>query len=159
MTGEQKLRQLVGEIRKLNQPAKLQEAWDLVGRLLSRMPVKSSEAERVCAARDIEGLDALVVQLERPTPAQASGGANSAAVDPELERQMESALRAFRKRLKLTRLSDESRLGSRQLTGGKHSQIDAIVPPNEFPPKVWIALAESGKLLHAGQGLYALPPE
>lgn len=154
MTGEQKLRQLVGEIRKGKQPAQVQEAWELARRLLARLPTDAADVERVFAAKDVDGLDALVSKLEHPTAVPKAAVAGP--VDPEFERAMESALRAFRKRLKLTRLSDESRLGSRQLTGGKHSEIDAIVPPNEFPPKVWIALAEAGKLIHAGNGLYAL---
>jgi hypothetical protein len=154
MTGEQKLRQLVGEIRKGKQPALVHEAWELARRLLARMPADAAEVERVYAAKDIDGLDALVTKLEHPAALSAAAG----PLDPEFEKQMESALRAFRKRLKLTRLSDESRLGSRQLTGGKHSEIDAIVPPTEFPAKIWIALAEAGKLIHAGNGLYALKP-
>lgn len=155
MTGEQKLRQLVSEIRNGKQPAKVQEAWELARRLLSRMPADAAEVERVCVAKDVDGLDTLVSKLEHPQAAAANAVA-AGTIDPEFAKTMESALRAFRKRLKLTRLSDESRLGSRQLTGGRHSEIDAIVPPNEFPPKVWIALAEAGRLIHAGGGLYAL---
>lgn len=70
--------------------------------------------------------------------------------------QLKSAMRAFRKRLKLTKLDDESRLGNRAMTGGRQSQIVAILAPREFPPYVWEELAKQGKLKSAGSGFYEL---
>ncbi|MAY75388.1 MAG: hypothetical protein CMJ31_11855 [Phycisphaerae bacterium] len=64
-------------------------------------------------------------------------------------------MRAFKKRLKLARLNDESKLGGRYTSGGKKSKIDAIEPPTEFGPEVWRALAAEGRLRHTGQGFYA----
>ncbi len=64
-------------------------------------------------------------------------------------------MRAYTKRLKLARLADESRLGNRYTTGGRKSAIDAIIPPEEFPPEVWKALALAGKLRDTGGGFYA----
>ncbi|MCB9846250.1 MAG: hypothetical protein H6811_09720 [Phycisphaeraceae bacterium] len=79
-----------------------------------------------------------------------------AAPPPDVPRdQMDAALKAFRKRLKLGRLADESRLGGRYTSGGRASNIDAILPPDEFPPEVWKALEHAGKLKHTGQGFYA----
>lgn len=69
---------------------------------------------------------------------------------------LKRALKAFKKRLKLSRLDDESTLGGRQCTGGRRSGIVAIRPPNQFPREVWDALVESGRLTTAGDGLYAL---
>ncbi|TVQ63864.1 MAG: hypothetical protein EA378_00685 [Phycisphaerales bacterium] len=66
-------------------------------------------------------------------------------------------MRAFRKRLKLGRLAEESKLGGRYTSGGKKSSIDAIVPPNDYPPELWKALAHDGKLINTGHGMYALP--
>ncbi len=86
-----------------------------------------------------------------PTP-PASGGAPS-PTDPAV---LKSALKAFRKRLKATRLDDESGIGSKQLTGGKHSGIVGISPPNQFPREVWEELVRQGKLKSAGRGLYEL---
>jgi hypothetical protein len=69
---------------------------------------------------------------------------------------LKSAMRAFRKRLKLTRLDDESRLGGRSMTGGARSSIAGIRPPDQFPPEVWEELARQGRLRSLGSGLYSL---
>lgn len=69
---------------------------------------------------------------------------------------LKRALKAFRKRLKLTKLDDESRLGNRYVTGGRSSNIVAIQPPREYPPSVWAALVAQGKLRDTGQGFYEL---
>lgn len=150
MNAVQKLRQMVGEIGKTTAPGPQQAAWDLVGRLLARMPVDAGEAGRICDQKDLAGLDAMVARLERPAAAPAPSG-------PTIpEEELDRALKAFKKRLKLMRLAEESKLGGRQLTGGRKSEIDAIIPPDEFPYEVWQALAASGRLKSAGQGFYAL---
>ncbi len=69
---------------------------------------------------------------------------------------LKSALKAFRKRLKLTQLDDQSRLGYGPMTGGQRSSIVAIMPPERFPAAVWEELARQGKLKRAGSGMYAL---
>ena len=70
--------------------------------------------------------------------------------------ELKSALKAFRKRLKLTRLDDQSRLGYGPMTGGQQSSIVAITPPDHFPAAVWEELARQGKLKRAGSGMYSL---
>ena len=78
----------------------------------------------------------------------------SSSIPPE---QLKSALKAFRKRLKLTLLDDESKLQSRQpMSAGRKSQIVAIQPPHQFPREVWQELACQGKLKDAGGGFYEL---
>ena len=67
------------------------------------------------------------------------------------------AMKAFKKRLKLTRLDDESKLGHGPMSGGRSSGVVAIVPPAQYPKRVWDALVERGRLIYAGQGLYQLP--
>ncbi|HZW08667.1 MAG TPA: hypothetical protein VFF69_02080 [Phycisphaerales bacterium] len=151
MNAVQKLRQLVGEIAK--GPASAMQAWPVAQRLLSRMPLDQAEIERVCKARDPIGLDVLVTRLEGAgAPVAAAPRPAGPAVSEE---DMRAALKAFSKRLKLARLSDESRLGNLYTTGGRASKIDAIQPPEEFPPDVWKALVAAGKLKDAGQGFYA----
>jgi hypothetical protein len=157
MNAIQKLRQTVGEIRTSKQPAQLHAAWELAIRLLGRMPVNVTELQAISQARDVDGLDRLVTKLENPSAPPPPASQDS--LSPEMKRDMESALRAFRKRLKLMRLDDESRIGNRQLTGGRKSEIDAIIPPNEFPSHVWQMLAKTGQLKSAGGGFYELPPE
>ena len=70
--------------------------------------------------------------------------------------ELKSALKAFRKRLKLTQLDDQSRLGYGPMTGGQQSSIVAIAPPDQFPAAVWEELARQGKLKRAGSGMYSL---
>ena len=65
-----------------------------------------------------------------------------------------NALKAFKKRLKLTRLDDESSLGRGPMSSGKSSGIVAITPPHQYPRAVWDALVAQGRLKYAGQGLY-----
>ena len=63
-----------------------------------------------------------------------------------------------KKRFKLTRLDDESRLGGgRPTTTGRKSEISGIMPPSEFPPEVWRELARQGRIKDAGGGFYAMP--
>jgi hypothetical protein len=77
--------------------------------------------------------------------------------DPPPPEVLKSALKAFRKRLKLTRLDEESKLGaSRPMTGGKKSAIVGIIPPNQYPREVWDELARQGKLKYTGKGFYEL---
>lgn len=72
---------------------------------------------------------------------------------------LKAAFKAFKKRLKLTRLEDESKLSRRPTTTGQGSGIVAIMPPNQFPQAVWDELVRQGKLKKAGQGTYELVPE
>lgn len=156
----QKLRQLVQEIESAASPAHARASWVLAGRLLERMPFDRNEVRRVVDAQDVAGLDALVRSVEQaasgaagaPEPAPAAGGA-----DEPIDKEQAAALRAFRKRLKLARLAEESKLGGRQLTAGRRSEIDAIIPPQEYPREVWDALARAGKLKDTGQGFFSLP--
>ena len=72
---------------------------------------------------------------------------------------LKQAMKAFKKRLKLTRLDEESTIGGGPLSGGRDSGIIAIQPPNQYPREVWEKLVEQGKLRHAGAGTYELVQE
>jgi len=56
--------------------------------------------------------------------------------------QLKGALKAFKKRLKLTQLDAESKIAGGPLTSGRGSGIVAIMPPIEYPPEVWEELAK-----------------
>lgn len=72
--------------------------------------------------------------------------------------QLKSAMTAFKKRIKLTKLDQESKLGGhRPTTSGKKSDVMGIIPPNQFPREVWDALVKQGKLKNMGGGFYAMP--
>jgi hypothetical protein len=60
--------------------------------------------------------------------------------------QLREAMKAFRKRLKLYRLDEESRIGGSKVTKGESSGIVAIQAPNSFPREVWDKLVELGEL-------------
>ena len=70
--------------------------------------------------------------------------------------ELRLAMKAFRKRLKLTRLDDESRMGYGATSSGQQSGIVAITPPNQFSQDVWQELEKQGKLKRDRGGLYSL---
>ncbi len=78
---------------------------------------------------------------------------DSAAAKKE---ELRLAMKAFRKRMKLTKLNDESRLGRGPMSSGGKSGVVAINPPNQFPREIWEELVEQGKLRRYGKGLYEL---
>lgn len=88
-----------------------------------------------------------------PGPSPAHAGPLSE--EPTAE-QLKSAMKMFRKRVKLKKLDDESKLGRSPLSSGKTSAHFAIMAPREYPPAVWEELARQGKLRHAGGSFYEL---
>lgn len=70
--------------------------------------------------------------------------------------ELKRALKAFKKRLKLTRADDESRLAYGPMSGGGGSSIVAITPPNQYPKAVWEELVRQGKLKYLAHGTYEL---
>ena len=75
---------------------------------------------------------------------------------PSTEEERRKALKAFKKRLKLTRLDDESKIGHGPLSGGAQDTIVSIQPPSGFTREIWEELAELGFLKRDGQGFYTL---
>ena len=70
--------------------------------------------------------------------------------------ELKAALKAFKKRLKLTCLDDQSRIGVGPMSSGRQSGIVGITPPDQFPSEVWEELARQGKLKRSGGGQYEL---
>jgi hypothetical protein len=70
--------------------------------------------------------------------------------------ELKLALKAFKKRLKVTRLDAESKIGVGPMSSGAGWGIVAIAPPNQYPRAIWEELVKQGKLKHAGHGLYSL---
>jgi hypothetical protein len=71
--------------------------------------------------------------------------------------ELNKALKAFRKRLKLAKLDEESKLSSaRAMTSGRTSGIVAIMPPHGFAREIWQELVNRGKLKPAGHGMYEI---
>lgn len=82
--------------------------------------------------------------------------ARAAAAPPPTAEELKRAMKMFRKRVKLKRLDDESKLGRSPLTSGKQSKPFSIPAPREFPANVWEELARQGKLRDRGGGFYEL---
>ena len=76
--------------------------------------------------------------------------------DPLSPENLKRAMTAFKKRLKFTKLDDDSRLGRGPFSGGSLG-VYAIRPPTDFPPEVWQELCRQGRLRTTGRGLYELP--
>jgi len=74
-------------------------------------------------------------------------------IPPEV---LKSALKAFKRCLKLTALDDDSSLGRGPFSSGAKG-VYAIQPPSQLPREVWQELCRLGKLRDSGHGLYELP--
>jgi hypothetical protein len=75
---------------------------------------------------------------------------------PYSEDELKKALKAFKKRLKLTQLDEDSRLGHSPLTGSGKSKIVSIQPPLGFGREIWEELADKGFLKRDTAGFYEL---
>lgn len=154
MNAAQKLRQTLDSmVKALESGGDAESDWMFLHRLIARMPVDQAEVERCFTERDLVGLDALITLIEHPERLASPGRQPEDVPDDEKR----AAMKAFRKRLKLARLADESRITGRLLTKGEGSSIDAIIPPSEYPRDVWDALVSDGELEYTGQGFFALP--
>ncbi len=145
MNAVQKLRSVVTDL-KAGKPGAA-ENWELAFRLLSRMNVGAAQLDELMKSRDLPALDRIVTQIENPV--------QTVSTREFPVHDLDRALKAFNKRLKVMRLADESRLGGRYTSGGRKSAIDAIRPPEEFPKEIWDALVRAGKLRAEGPGFYA----
>lgn len=76
---------------------------------------------------------------------------------PATEEELRKALKAFKKRLKVSQLEEDSHLGHSPLTGAR-SQIVAIRPPAGFGREIWEELADKGYLKRERDGLFELVP-
>jgi hypothetical protein len=74
---------------------------------------------------------------------------------PHTDEELKKALKAFKKRLKITRLDDESRLGHSPLSGNR-ARVVSIQPPSGFGREIWEELADKGFLKRDTSGFYEL---
>ena len=74
---------------------------------------------------------------------------------PSSQEEMRKALKAFKKRLKMTQLDDDSKLGHSPLTKGA-ARIVSIQPPAGFGREIWEELADAGYLKRNGIGFYEI---
>lgn len=182
----QKLSELVSDLW-LAEGQDRAKMWEVVAKALPKTQADPARVARIMAGKDLQELAKLVGELSLARPVVAKSGTGTPAtsapatatppastvaaeegkLDPKAvgpdgkpaPEVLKVALKAFRKRLKLTRLDEESKLGRSPLSAGKRSQVVAIVPPNQFPLTVWEELAAQGKLKTAGRGFYELVGE
>jgi hypothetical protein len=67
---------------------------------------------------------------------------------------LQRAMKALKKRLKLARLDDESKLGRDPMSKGGRSGITGVKPPEQYPLEVWQALEQKGRVRGIGHGLF-----
>ena len=75
---------------------------------------------------------------------------------PSTESELKRALGAFKKRMKMIRLDDDSRLGHGPLSGGRKEKVVSIQPPSGFGRAIWEELADLGYLKRDTSGFYEL---
>ena len=68
--------------------------------------------------------------------------------------ELKRAYKAFKRRLKLTRLDDESKLGGGAMSSGGKSGVCAVVPPDHYPQEIWDERVRRGRMVYVGNGLY-----
>jgi len=150
-----RLDELITAIRNCGDPRRASAEWKQVYRLLQQTDLPAARVTYIVGMRDVDGLAGLIDQLREPAPAMPPP-----ADVPDAE-TCKRAMRAFRKRLALIRLDDESKISSRSplSKGADRAVTNAIIPPNEWPEAVWQELARQGKLVHIGRGFYELPKQ
>ncbi len=74
---------------------------------------------------------------------------------PASDEDLKKALKAFKKRLKLTRLDDESKLSHGPMSKDT-AKVVSIQPPAGFGREVWEELVAKGFLKRDGVGFYEL---
>jgi len=162
---EQQLDLLAG----LDEGAHAGPIWGAVHKLLLKTTADPVQVVHIITQREIDLLRALMQHLRDGTDfvtdpkvtadedsSEDGTPSESETIPPEV---LKGALRAFRKRLKLTRLDHESRLGVGPMSSGRKADFDIIMAPYEFPTEVWEALANQGKLERMGPGFYKLAVE
>ena len=179
----QKLGEIVSDLYvSADEPAKVARLWERARKALQKIEVEPGCVSSIVTRRNVEELALFVGDLSiagkvppsapapatqqkppssSPLPAEpaAQTTASTEAGDSTDRQIRKNAMKAFRKRLKLTRLDEESKLGYGAMTGGHESSVVAIEPPSQFPPEVWAELVKQGRLKDAGRGFYELVGE
>lgn len=111
------------------------------------------------ACGEVEDELELAVELEDADELRTlmDGWLSGKAHLPEHDRGvLKRALKAFRKRLKITVLDAESSLSGGPMSSGRSSSIVGITPPERYPRPVWDELVRQKRLGDAKHGMYML---
>lgn len=145
------LEELAATIGGYDDPRRASGEWKQVHKLLDKAGLPAGRATHVVGMRDLAALNEIIEQLRAPI-----GPAEAAPDEAPSDETLKKALKAFRKRLKLTILDEESKLGHSPLSKGADASNPSMVPPHEWPEAVWRELARQGKLRDIGHGFYEL---
>ena len=142
-----RLRNLAEQIGAAPDDAARERLWAEADRLLGEADAEEdADLALPIWERDLVGLRTRL----------AAWNAGSAPL-PEWDKAvLKRAFKAYKKRLKLMRLDDESTAGVNPLSAGRKSSILGLRPPDQYPPEVWAVLVAQGKLRDAGSGLLEL---
>lgn len=148
-----KLEELLAAIKGYDDPRRASAEWRQAFNHLKKTKLPANHVANVVAMRGVDRLAELITELRELTaPAPVVATAPGEVPD---EITCKKALRAFKKRLKLTRLDDESQIDARNpLSKGVDSGVASIMPPSDWGPEVWQELERQGKLRHTGKGFY-----
>lgn len=144
-----KLDELLTAIGGYDDPRRAGAEWKQVYKLLQKADLPPGRVTSIVGMRDVARLTEVIARLGAPE--EEAPPPPDDAPDAETCRK---ALKAFRKRVSVTRLDDESTLGRSPLTKGASSGPLTIIPPIEWPDEVWRELVRQGKLRDAGRGFY-----
>lgn len=144
-----KLGELLTSIKTYDDPRRAGAEWKQVYRLLQQTDLETRHYQGVVGMRDVDSLAMLIEQLSAPQGPPPENVPDEAV--------LRSAMHAFKRRVRLTRLDDESALGRGPFSKGASRSATSISPPTEFPSDVWPELARQHRLRYVGHGLYELP--
>ncbi len=125
------------------------KTWDDAREALTASGAKEEEVVAAVAKEDTAAVRALFEEWH-------SGKRHLPEHDREV---LKRALKAYRKRLKVTVLDAESSIGGGPMSSGRASNIVGVTPPERYPRPVWDELVRQGRLLRDRSGTYELPPE
>ena len=135
-------------VRMLEADASNAEAWPMAREALTHFRDEHAELSAAIEAEDLDGLRTVV----------DAWYAHDHSL-PEQDRNiLKRAMKAYRKRLKLTLLDAESTVGGGPMSGGRASDIVGITPPDHYPRDIWDELVRLKRLVDVGYGQYELPP-
>jgi hypothetical protein len=142
-----RVRDLAGQIAAAPDEATAEDGWRTLESLLEE--AGADEIEEIALPvldRSLEDVHALLDAWEAGTIGLA-----------EWDRAvLKRALKAYRKRLKIMRLDDESSGSRDPLSRGDESSITGVRPPEQYAQEIWDLLIAQGKLRDVGHGLLEL---
>jgi hypothetical protein len=138
---------LASVVERVSNDEEVDRAWAEAAEALRISAGEDEDLGIIVELRDVEALRGMVHEW-----------ASGERALPEQDRAvLKRAMKAFKKRVKLARLDDESTIGGGATSGGRESGIVGVPPPDQYPREVWNELVTRGRLIRGEGGLYELP--